>query len=133
MYQDPASNLPSVMSRHTRGKNSFSVKWLTLKDGNGDELSDYILKTETDFSVRCDWCKKTFSIENSGKTQIFQHAKTTGHKEIADIRKGRKTGQARFVPSSEVSLEKENNNNIGFFFHSPLSTSSDCAESFAPR
>ena len=88
----------------SRGKNSFQESWKGIKDGNGDNLGEYILR-EDDYLVKCTWCRKSFSIDNQGKHQIFQHSKSTGHRNIANSLKGRNVSQTKFFTVSE------NNNN----------------------
>ena len=97
-----------------RGKNKFKLAWLSTKDKNGDELSEYISPGDDEFCVYCNWCKRSFQIDNQGKGQIMQHALSSGHKNVADVFKGRKRGQSMFVSllpkPSEKTIAEANNN-----------------------
>ena len=98
-----------------RGKNKFKLSWLSTKDKNEDELSEYISPGDNEFCVYCNWCKRSFQIDNQGKGQIMQqHALSSGHKNVADVFKGRKRGQSMFVSSqpkpSEKTIPEANNN-----------------------
>ena len=98
-----------------RGKNHFKDEWLQGNDSNGDRLTLYIQSIGR-YNVKCGWCKKDICIENMGRSAIMQHAKSNGHKLVADLRKGRKADQVILaVEGDRTESEEEDipeNNNI---------------------
>ena len=78
-------------------KSKVKATWLSEKDKNGDLFSEYFeLIPENYYKVKCTWCTKPVDVSNQGKGQLHQHASTKGHKEIADHKKKRKSGQSYF-------------------------------------
>ena len=106
-------HLPILYSRSkimsSRGKNKFKLAWLSAKDKNGDEISEYISPGGDDFCAYCNWCKKSFSVENQGKGQILQHASSFGHRNVADALKGRKKGQSLFMSTAAEPIQGSGN------------------------
>ncbi|GBN97954.1 hypothetical protein AVEN_113746-1 [Araneus ventricosus] len=64
------------MPRQTK----YQEDWLSLTDPTGNEVSFWCDKGKDDFHCFCRFCKKDIAICNSGKLQIFQHAKSAKHK-----------------------------------------------------
>lgn len=87
-----------------RYKQRLKSEWFSIKDRNGDMVSDYLKRvSENSYSVRCDWCKTDINIASAGKTAILAHADTVKHKQVADNIKKRNKGQQYFqLPEEEV-------------------------------
>ena len=79
--------------------------WLKEKDVAGDSFSDYFVKQD-EYNTKCLWCKKMIYFGSAGKAALSQHAKSKGHRQVADSRKQRNSGQVLLVPA-----EEEPNNN----------------------
>ncbi|GBN24968.1 hypothetical protein AVEN_245946-1 [Araneus ventricosus] len=58
----------------------YQEDWLSLTDSTGNEVSFWCDKGKDDFHCFCRFYKKDIAICNSGKLQLFQHAKSTKHK-----------------------------------------------------
>jgi len=61
------------------GRTKFNNVWLSAIDSNGQKLSSWCRKGLDDFHAYCQFCDKEFLCDNSGKSQILQHAKKAKH------------------------------------------------------
>ena len=68
-----------------RYKSKFSESWAREKDVFGDVVGSWCHSGNTQDTALCTYCKKEFSIANSGLRQILQHAKTDKHKKLRGI------------------------------------------------
>jgi hypothetical protein len=87
---------------------------MAVTDGNGDVVGEWCTYADPE-SARCVWCCVNFLYKSQGISGIKKHALGSGHKKIADGRKGRIVAQ----PSLQVTSAADNqeteeiNNNRG--------------------
>ena len=68
---------------------------LKEKDVAGDSFSDYFV-IQDEYNTKCSWCKKVIYFGSAGKVALSQHAKSKGHRQVADSRNQRNSGQFLF-------------------------------------
>ena len=69
--------------------------WLGEKDANGDLIRDWAQYFDKE-QFKCRYCNVERKFSNGGRTSLIQHSESAKHKNIADGKKGRVTGQPRF-------------------------------------
>ena len=69
--------------------------WLGEKDANEDLLGDWAQYFDKE-QFKCRYCDMERKFSNGGRTSLIQHSESAKHKNIADGKKGRVTGQPRF-------------------------------------
>ena len=87
------------------GKVTFQNSWLQKEDEDGNQIGNWCQK-ESEFSAHCIICNKSFSISNSGFSQIRQHFKGERHKSEARCKMGKNVSHLSFTskvgtPTSE--------------------------------
>lgn len=92
-------------SKMKRGKNHFQDKWLKEIDPNGDLYNSYMSK-DSEYSVKCNWCKVILSFHNCGLAALKRHALSKSHT-IVSIHRSKRNDDVVQVKSSET-LEREN-------------------------
>ena len=70
------------------GKVTFQNSWLQKEDEDGNWIGNWCQK-ESESSAHCIICNKSFSISNSGFSQIRQHFKDERHKSEARYKMGK--------------------------------------------
>ena len=68
--------------------------WLGEKDANGDLVRDWAQYFDKE-QFKCRYCNVERKFSNGGRTSLIQHSESGMHKNIADGKKGRVTGQPR--------------------------------------
>jgi len=90
------------------GRTKFNNVWLSAIDSNGQKLSSWCRKGLDDFHAYCQFCDKEFLCDNSGKSQILQHAKKAKHvqavKPSIDESQGKLFVQSHPVQASQVAV-----------------------------
>ena len=73
---------------------NWHAGWLGERDACGDLVGDWAeyLDKET---FNCRWCDQERKYSNGGKSSLIQHSKSAKHKNIADGKRGRVSGQPR--------------------------------------
>ena len=75
-------------------KTKFSEVWLSAKDSNGDNVSDWCKKGKDDYHGYCYICRTDLKCDNGGKVQLLKHCLNQKHKEAMQHRKDSKTNKA---------------------------------------
>ena len=63
------------------GKTKFNSLWLEVIDCNEQKLTQWCRPGKDDFHGYCRFCDVDIKCDNSGKTQLLQHAKKDKHKQ----------------------------------------------------
>ena len=72
-------------------KTKFSELWLSAKDSNGDNVSDWYKKGKDDYHGCCSICRTDLKCDNNGgKVQLLKHCLNQKHKEAMQHRKDSK-------------------------------------------
>ena len=96
------SSLRGAEKKRT-GRNSFKDSWLDGVDVNGDSPKSYVVKT-SNYTFKCSWCQSwDISVDNNGKAGLIQHFKSKKHRDIANLRSGRKSDQIIFDTQTDVN------------------------------
>ena len=90
-----------MAKRAKRGNNHFQLDWLDRVDDNSDKIGDYLIKVG-EYSAKCIYCKTDISLGNMGFSAIRAHFRSAKHRNVADFRKKRVSGQ--------LILDKPTNN-----------------------
>lgn len=61
-------------------KNRFRLSRLEEKDPNGDFLSEYVQKINSEGYAYCTWCDEMLKYGGNGKSDLKNHAKCEKHK-----------------------------------------------------
>ncbi|KAG8192189.1 hypothetical protein JTE90_009953 [Oedothorax gibbosus] len=89
------------------GRTKFQSKWLEVKDGNGNLISDWCTATKSEYEAYCLICKTSLSVSNSGIAQLQQHALRQKHATASKQIKGQKIlGSSGFFCSRNEKTSK---------------------------
>ena len=94
-------------------KNKFKFEWLTLKDINGDFLSDYIRKVVDPGMAFCIHCNDYIKYASSGKSSFIKHARTQKHQKMRNLKIGNQQLPASYVQPCDYGSGKTGGGNNG--------------------
>ena len=80
-------------------KTKFSEVWLSAKDSNGDNVSDWCKKGKDDYYGYYSICRTDLKCDNGGKVQLLKHCLNQEHKEAMQHRKDGKQTKVTFTVS----------------------------------
>ena len=83
---------PDPRSQSVKANIHWHEAWMAVTDGNGDVVGEWCTYADPE-SARCVWCCVNFLYKSQGISGIKKHALGSGHKKIADGRKGRIVAQ----------------------------------------
>ena len=74
---------------------SWHTGWLGERDANGDLVGDWAQYSDNE-QFKCRYCNVERKYSNGGRSSLIQHSECGKHRNIANGKKGRVTGQPRF-------------------------------------